>query len=91
MVGLYEVDVGLKSEDGTIGDYIMLFADLNNDRYTDVITLNDAKTIFTIHLFDPIKNLFSSKKSFKPIDCLKITNIAAGRQVEKLRLFLTCA
>jgi hypothetical protein len=41
-IGLYEVDVGLKSQDEKDGSYPMVFADINNDRYTDIITINDA-------------------------------------------------
>jgi hypothetical protein len=36
----------------------MTFADVNNDKYTDIITINDGKTIFTVHIFDPAKKMF---------------------------------
>lgn len=39
--GLYEVDVGLRLNQS---DNIMVFADLNNDKYTDIVTVNDART-----------------------------------------------
>jgi hypothetical protein len=88
--GLYEVDVGLKTDDGDQGSHIMVFADINNDKYTDIITVNSAKSAFTVHIFDVTKNMFNFQKTFKAGDCVKITNIAAGRSVDKLRLFITC-
>lgn len=30
----------------------MAFSDINNDKYTDIISINDAKTTFTVHIFD---------------------------------------
>lgn len=69
----------------------MTFGDVNNDRYTDIITVNEAKTLFTVHVFDPAKKMFIYQKTFKPTDCLKITNIVLGRSSDKLRLFLTCS
>ncbi len=69
----------------------MAFADLNNDKYTDIVTVNDQKTSYTIHLFDPIKKMFLYQKTFKPNGCDKILNIVVGRSVDKVRLFLTCS
>ena len=40
-LGLYEVDVGLRSAEGDLGTHLMTFGDINNDRYTDIITIND--------------------------------------------------
>ena len=68
----------------------MTFVDMNNDRYTDIITVNDQKTTFTVHLFEPTKRMFNYSKTFQPTECTKITNIVVGRSVERLRLFLTC-
>jgi len=55
---LYEVDVGLRngSEDGNI---LMTFADLNNDKYTDIVTISDFKTSFTAHIYDSAKKIFA--------------------------------
>ncbi len=66
------------------------FADINNDRYTDIITINEQKTTFTIHLFEPLKKMFVFSKTYKPSDCAKITNVAVGRSIDKVRLFVTC-
>jgi hypothetical protein len=42
---LYEVDVGLKQPSaGLSGLNIMAYEDMNGDKYTDIITVNDAKT-----------------------------------------------
>ena len=58
ILGLYEVDVGLRAAEGEVGNHLQTFADLNNDRYTDIITINDAKTLFTVHLYEPLKKMF---------------------------------
>jgi hypothetical protein len=86
---LYEVDVGLRSNEGEQGNHLMAFADINNDKYTDIITVNDVKTSFTVHIFDSVKKMFLYQKTFKPNDCT-ITNLAVGRSIDKIRLFLTC-
>jgi hypothetical protein len=46
------VDVGLKASEGELGSHLMAFADLNNDKYTDIITVSDARSTFTVHIFD---------------------------------------
>jgi hypothetical protein len=59
--GLYEVDVGIRPppvESGETGNNLMAFADLNNDKYTDIITVSDGRTAFTIHLYEPLKKMF---------------------------------
>jgi hypothetical protein len=66
------------------------FADINNDRYTDIITINEAKTTFTVHIFEPPKKMFVFQKTYKPSDCTEITNIAVGRSADKLRVYVTC-
>ena len=69
---------------------VMCFADFNNDKYTDIITIDDKKTSFTIHLFELLKHKFTTAKTYHLSDCKKITNIAVGRSISKLRIFLTC-
>lgn len=76
--------------EGETGNHLMAFTDINNDKYTDIITVNEEKSLFTVHLFDTLHNMFVLQKSFRPSDCSKITNIAVGRSVDKLRLFVTC-
>lgn len=60
-LGLYEVDVGLKppTEGGETGNNLMVFADLNSDKYTDIISVSDSKATFTVHLYDPFKKMFA--------------------------------
>ena len=81
----------MRAAAGEVGSNLMTFADLNNDKYTDIITVNEDYSSYTIHIFDPVKNMFNSQKTFKPNNCAKITNIAVGRSSEKLRLFVTCS
>lgn len=40
------------------GKHLMAFSDINNDKYTDIITVNGAKNLFTVHIFDTMKNMF---------------------------------
>ena len=88
---MYEVDVGLKQPiAGSSGLNIMAYEDMNGDKYTDIITVNDAKTEFTMHLFEPSKKMFLFQKTVKPIGCSKIVNIVVGRSVDRVRIFVTC-
>jgi hypothetical protein len=64
---------------------------MNGDKYTDIITINDAKTEFTVHLFEPTKKMFMFQKTVKPTGCLKIVNVAVGRSADRVRIFVTCA
>ena len=41
------------------GTQLQAFADLNNDKYTDVITVNDQRTAFTAHIYDPLRKTFT--------------------------------
>jgi hypothetical protein len=90
--GLYEVDVGLRSGGGSNeGMLLQVFADLNNDKYTDMVAVNDARTAFTAHIYDPTRKIFNQEKSVKPGNgCIKITNVAVGRSIDRIRLFVTC-
>ena len=70
----------------------MAFADLNNDKYTDVVTIGDSKSSFTAHIYDSAKKMFAYQKTVKPNSvCQQITNIAVGRSIDRIRLFVTCA
>ena len=35
------------------GTNLMAFADLNNDKYTDIVTVSDSRKSFTVHFFEP--------------------------------------
>ena len=63
--GLYEIDVGLNSTDAYESGHIMAFSDLNSDKYTDIITVNEpgksGLASFSIHLFDITKQAFRQK------------------------------
>ncbi|KAF9438400.1 hypothetical protein BGZ76_008180 [Entomortierella beljakovae] len=56
--GLYNVDstVGLSDVKGTVA----AFADFNGDKYTDIITLSDDQTSFSIYLWDHATWSFTS-------------------------------
>jgi len=86
---LFEVEVGLNKPEYGSGD-LMAFADLNSDKYTDIITVSDDKTSFSIHIFNKDINMFKAEETYSPAGCLKITNVVVGRSQELLRLFVTC-
>jgi hypothetical protein len=68
----------------------MAYEDMNGDKYTDIVTVNDAKTEFTINLFEPTKKMFMFQKTIKPTGCFKIVNVVVGRSTDRIRIFVTC-
>ena len=50
VIGLYEVDIGFGGQDQ--GDF-MAFADVNADKYTDILTVMDQGNEIQFHLYDP--------------------------------------
>jgi len=47
--GLFEVDVGFST---LVNEHLLAFADVNSDKYTDIITLGENGKSFSIHLFN---------------------------------------
>jgi hypothetical protein len=93
LIGLYEVDVGLRQPllPEEAGTNLMAFADLNSDKYTDIVTVSDSKQSFTVHFYEPLKKMFVYQKTVKPNkDCAQIINVVVGRSVDRIRLFVTC-
>ena len=68
----------------------MEFADINNDMFTDIITVDKTRKNILIHIFDPLTSNYTQKISLTPSDCNLITNVAVGRSDMSLRLFVTC-
>ena len=85
--GLFEVDVGLQN---LLDQHLIAFADINNDKYTDVITLSADSKSFSVYLFNQRRSRFEFSRVVSPSDCDEITNIAVGRSSTSLRLFVTC-
>lgn len=54
------MDVGLRQPllHEEAGTNLMAFADLNSDKYTDIVTVSDSKQSFTVHFFEPLKKMF---------------------------------
>lgn len=73
--GLFEVDVGLET---LSNQHLMVFADLNSDKYTDMVTL-DADQTLSFHLFSPKNFTFNLWTTLNPHNCLQVTNVAVGR------------
>lgn len=68
----------------------MVFADLNADKYTDVITVGSSGKSFEIYIFDTKTVRFHHATSITPSDCAQIQNLATGRNQDHLRIFVTC-
>jgi len=46
------------------GQEIMLFADINADMFSDIITVDSSRKIIIVHIFDPITSNYTQKVSF---------------------------
>jgi hypothetical protein len=68
----------------------MLFADINADMFSDIITVDETRKSLYVHIFDPLTSNYTQKVKFTPTNCQTITNVAVGRSVSTLRLFVTC-
>ena len=86
--GLYNVDVGL-SELNDFG-HLQTFADMNSDKYTDMVTVNGGNQVF-IHVYDTLTKMFTPWKDFTVDGCSEIRNIVVGRSSQTMRLFVTCS
>jgi len=82
------VDIGIK-QDKDFGQ-LLTFADLNSDKYADMVTLTNDLSTLQIHIFDDLKQKFTFWKEIDVDGCQKIYNLVAGRSVSQLRLFITC-
>lgn len=62
------MDVGLRQPllHEEAGTNLMAFADLNSDKYTDIVTVSDSKQSFTVNFFEPLKKMFVYQKTVKP-------------------------
>ena len=87
-LGLYEVDIGFSPEGG-YGD-ILAFADVDSDKFTDMITLNQAGNAIELHLFDSYYKKFVHSNTISVTGCYSIRNIVVGRSATHLRMFVTC-
>lgn len=91
-VGLYEIDSGLNpldDDDPRMG-HLMAYADLNSDMYTDIIALAEDKSMLNLFYFNPVHLRFYLGNELKTSDCNKIINVAVGRSLSHLRIFVTC-
>ena len=69
----------------------MAFADINADKYTDILTVLDEGNQIQIHLFDPFYKKFVHSGNIDVVGCSEIHNIVVGRSLKHLRLFVTCS
>ena len=86
--GLYNVDIGL-TELNDFG-HLSVFADMNSDKYTDMVTVNGGNQVF-VHAYYTVTKQFEPWKDFTVDGCSDIRNIAVGRSSLQMRLFVTCS
>jgi len=67
----------------------MTFADVDSDKFTDIITVNGGE--IELHLFDNYYKKFVHAHTIDVPGCSQIHNIVVGRSSSYLRLFVTCA
>ena len=86
--GLYNIDIGMSG----MSDFghIQTFADMNSDKYTDMVNVLGGTNTIQIHCYDSLAKIFSIWKEFKVEGCVVIRNIAVGRSSQTMRLFVTC-
>ena len=87
--GLYNVDIGL-SELSDFG-HLHTFADLNSDKYTDMVTVVSPGNQVQVHTYDDTVKMFVPWTTFSVDGCLNIRNIVVGRSTQTMRLFVTCS
>lgn len=87
--GLYNVDIGL-SEVADFG-HLQIFADMNSDKYTDLVTVMGNSNKIQINTYDKQSKLFSPWKMIFVDGCDSVRSIAVGRSSLALRIFVTCS
>ena len=81
------MDIGFSDDTGDV----MAFADLDSDKFTDIITVPQGSNNLELHLFDPFYKKFIHANTIEVSGCGSIHNIVVGRSVQYLRLFVTCS
>ena len=78
------MNIGFTEESGDI----MAFADVDSDKFTDIITVKNGH--IELHLFDNQHKKFVHAKDIEVPGCSNIRNIVVGRSAANLRMFVTC-
>ena len=60
--GLYNIDIGM-SDIENVG-HLQTFADMNSDKYTDMVTTVSGSNEVHIHIYDTITKMFILWRSF---------------------------
>ena len=60
--GLYNIDIGM-SDIENVG-HLQTFADMNSDKYTDMVTTVSGSNEVNIHIYDTITKMFVLWRSF---------------------------
>ena len=75
--GLYNIDIGM-SEIENLG-HLQTFADMNSDKYTDMVTSVSGTNEVHIHTYDSLKKMFVLWRTFEVEGCGIIRGIVIGR------------
>ena len=77
---------------GEMSDFghLQTFADMNSDKYTDMVTVNGGNQVF-IHAYDRQVKMFKPWKDFVVDTCQEIRSITVGRSSQLMRIFVTCS
>ena len=87
--GLYNVDIGT-SEISDFG-HLQTFADMNSDKYTDLISVESGSNQVKIHIYDNLTKMFTLWHSFAVEGCGIVRGITVGRSTQSMRLFVICS
>ena len=69
----------------------MALADVNSDKFTDIVSLDaDGKTIH-LNTYDSLRTTFATWRSFAVPTCETVHSVALGKSpANLLRFFITC-
>ena len=77
--GLYNVDIGVSD----INDFghLQTFADMNSDKYTDMVAAVSGTNQVRIHTYDSLTKMFALWRSFAVDGCGVVRGITVGRSL----------
>ena len=86
--GLYNVDIGMSDVEDF--GHLQAFADMNSDKYTDMISTHKDSNTIIIHTYASMTKMFTFWKTFQVEGCGTIRGITVGRSTQSMRLYITC-
>ena len=77
--GLYNVDIGMSDMENF--GHLQTFADMNSDKYTDMITVVGGSNLVRVHIYDSLTKMFTLWREFSVEECGTIRGIVVGRSM----------